>query len=97
MDSEGSVRLLRQRLVHHLTGKIVASKQNTETEQASVQSDLSLDATRTGPQDFSNGSHVGGCGNAVPVIVELLRQVPSLSLSLSLSSYEPEAILRLVS
>jgi len=36
------------------------------------------------------GSHVGGCGKVVPVIVELLRQVPALS------SEEPEAILGLV-
>ena len=33
---------------------------------------------------------MGGCSNVVPVIVELLRKVPSLS------SDEPEAILRVV-
>ena len=36
-------------------------------------------------------AHVGGCSNVVPLIVELLRQVPSLT------SDEPEGILRLVS
>jgi len=36
------------------------------------------------------GSHVGGCGNVVPVVVELLRHVPAVS------SEEPEAILILI-
>jgi len=90
LDNEGPVRLLRQRLVHHLTGTSMASKQDTETEQASARSDLSLDATRSGPQDPFCGSHVGGCGNVVPVIVELLRHVPTFS------SEEPEAILGLI-
>ena len=57
----------------------MASKQDTKTEQASVQIDLSLDATRSGLQDHFCGFHVGGCGNVGPVIVELLRQVPALS------------------
>jgi len=68
----------------------MVSKQDTKTEQASARSDLSLDATRGGPQDPFLGSHVGGCGNVVPVIVELLRHVPVLS------SEEPEAILGLI-
>jgi len=67
------------------------SKQHAETAQASVQSDVSLIATRSGPPEANFGSHVGGCSNVVPVIVELLRQIPSLN------SDEPEAILRLVS
>jgi len=90
LDKEGPVRLLRQGLVRHLTGTSMASKQDTETEQASARSDLSLDSTRGGPQDPFLGSHVGGCGNVVPVIVELLRHVPTLS------SEEPEAILGLI-
>jgi hypothetical protein len=51
---------------------------------------VSLDATHSGPSESNFGSHAGGCSNVVPVIVELLRKAPSLS------SDEPEAILRLV-
>ena len=90
LDSAGPVRLLRQRLVDHLTTSMMGSKQDTETEQASVRTDLSLDATHGGAQNPTNGSHVGGGDNTVPVVVELLRKVPPLS------SEEPEAILRLV-
>ena len=51
---------------------------------------MSLDPTHRGPFESDIGSHVGGSSN-VPVIVELLRKVPSLS------SDELKAILRLVS
>ena len=66
------------------------SKEHTETTQASAMSEVSLDPPHSGPFESNFGSHVGGCSNVVPVIVELLRKVPSLS------SDEPEAILRLV-
>ena len=79
MSSEGPGRLLRPRLVRHLTGATMESKQHAETAQASVHSDVYLDATRNGPPEANFGSHVGGCSNIVPVIVELLRQVPSLT------------------
>jgi len=69
----------------------MASKQDVDIEQASVQTNLSSDATHGGPENFRNSSHVGTSDNSVPVIVNLLRQVPSLS------PEEPEAILRLVS
>ena len=91
LSSEGPVGLLRPMLVWHLTGATIESKQHAETAQASVQIDVSLDATRSGPPEANFGSNVGGFSNVVPVIVELLRQVPSLT------SDEPEAILRLVS
>ena len=90
LSSEGPVRLLRPRLVRHLTGATMESKQHAETAQASAQSDVSVDATHSGPFESNFGSHVGGCSNVVPVIVKLLRKVPSLS------SDEPEAILRFV-
>ena len=90
LSSEGPVRLLRPRLVRHLTGATMESKQHAEKAQASAQSNVSLDATHGGPFESNFGSHAGGCSNVVPVIVELLRKVPSLS------SDEPEAILRLV-
>ena len=89
LSSQGPVRLLRPRLVRHLTGATMESKQHAEIVQASVQSDVSLAATHSGPLETNFVSHVGGCNNIVPVIVELL-QVPSLT------SDEPETILRLV-
>jgi len=89
LSSEGPVRLLRPRLVRHLTGATMESKQHAETAHASVQSDVSLDGTRSRPPESNFGSHVGGCSNVVPVIVELLRQVPYLT------SDDPEAFLRL--
>jgi len=67
------------------------SKQHAETAQANAQSDVSLDATHSGPFESNFVSHVDGCSNIVPVIVELLRKVPSLS------SDEREAILRFIS
>ena len=91
LDSEGPVRLLRQRLVRHLSSIEMASKQEDNTEQASVQSDLSSNATCEGPQNSMYNPPVGGYDNTVPVIVELLRQVPRLT------SEEPEAILCLIS
>ena len=57
----------------------MASKQDTETEQAIARSDLSLNATHSWPQDSFCGSHVDGCGNVLHVIVELLRHVRGLS------------------
>jgi hypothetical protein len=66
------------------------SKHHAETAQASAQSDVSLGPSHSGPFESNFSSHVGACGNVVPVIVELLRKVPSLS------SDEPEAILRLI-
>ena len=90
LDSEGPVRSLQQRLVRHLSMSMMASKQYTEPEQASAQTDLSLDVTIGEPQNRNNSSHVGPSDSSVPVVVELLRKVQSLS------SEEPEAILQLV-
>jgi hypothetical protein len=49
LSSEGPVRLLVPRLLRHLTGATMESKQHTETAQASAQSDASLDPTHSGP------------------------------------------------
>ena len=68
----------------------MASQQDAKTPQASVSTDLSADTIQTGPHNVDNSSHVGGSDNPVPVLFELLRQVPSLS------SEEPEAILQLI-
>jgi len=73
LDNEGPIRLLQQRLLRHFSGTGMASKQATYTEQASARRDLSLDATRFGPQEHFVVSHVLGYGNLVPIIVELLR------------------------
>ena len=85
------MRLLRQRLLRHLTDSTMASKQDVDVEQASVETNMSSDATHGGPQNSSKSSHVFASDNSVHVIVELLRQVPSLS------SEVPEVVLRLVS
>ena len=57
----------------------MSSKQATDTERASARSDLSLDATRVGPQEHIGDSHVVGCDNMFPVIAELLRTIPATS------------------
>jgi hypothetical protein len=68
----------------------MASQQDAKTPQASVSTNLSADTIQIGPHNVDNSSHVGASNNPVPVFVELLRRVPSLS------SEEPEAILWLV-
>jgi len=69
----------------------MAIKQETETVQTSARGDLSLDFTRGGGASRSLfGLSVCGCGKVVPVIVELLRHIPSLS-----SKY-PQAFLGLI-
>jgi hypothetical protein len=87
---EGTVRLLRPRLVRHLTGANMEIKPHTDTAQASAQCDASLDPIHSGPFESNFGSHMGGCSNVVPVNVKLLRKIPSLS------SDDSEVILRLV-
>jgi len=91
LDSEGPIRSLRQRLVRHLSVSKMTSKQEMESEQASARTSLSLSAAVGDPQNSNNSSHVGPGDSPVTVVVELLRKVQTLS------SEEPEAILRLVS
>jgi len=55
------------------------SRQDTEIEQASSRSDLSLNATCIGHQVRFCGSHEAGGGIVDPVSVVLLRHVPTLS------------------
>jgi len=68
---------------------MMTSKQDMEPEQANAQTVLSLDAAIGDPQN-PNSSHVSPSDSSVPAVIELLRKVHSLS------SEEPEAILRLV-
>ena len=90
LDSEGPVRLLRQRVVRHLNASMMASQQDARTPKASVSTHLSADTIQTGPHNVDNSSHVGGSDSPVPVLIELLRRGSSLS------SEEPEAVLWLV-
>ena len=91
LDADGPVRSLRQRLVCHLNVKAVVSRQDDETAQASVPTDLSADINQSGFQSSNQCSHACGSDNTNSVFVELLRQAPGLS------TEEPEAILQLVS
>ena len=68
LENVGPVPILRQRLVRQLIGKSMASKQDTETEQASARSDLSLDASHSGPKKPFIDSHGGGCVKVETVI-----------------------------
>jgi len=65
-------------------------KQDTESKEVSALIELSLGANHSGPQEHFCDSHIGCCGIVVPVIVELLRNVPALSCD------EPEGILFLI-
>jgi len=69
----------------------MTSKQERESEQASARTSSSLGAAVGDPQNPNNSSHVGPGDSPVTVVVELLRKFQTLS------SEEPEAILRLVS
>ena len=91
LDADEPVRSLRQRLVRHLNVKTMASKQDNETAQASVPTDLSADMNPNGSQSSNQCSHASGNDNTNYVFVELLRQVPPLS------TEDPEGILQLVS
>jgi len=68
----------------------MASKQDTETEEASAGSDFSLRATLGGLQEPFCGYHLFGRGNVIPANFHLLRHVETLF------SEETEAILDLI-
>jgi len=68
----------------------MVSEQDTEPEEASSRSDLSLHDIRVGPQEHFCGSHVGGCGNVISSSSYLLWQIEALS------SEEHESILHLI-
>jgi hypothetical protein len=60
-----------------------------DVTQESVPTDLVHNVVEPAPQNFGDSSHGGGGDSQTQILVELLRQVSSLS------SEEPEAILRL--
>jgi len=90
LDYEGTVQVLRQRLVQQLHAVDMADDQETTNVKASVSSDLSTNPTRTGNVDLVGNSHARGEDDANSVFVELMRQISPLN------SEEPEAILRFV-
>ena len=91
LDSEAPIRSLRQRFVRHLSVSKMKSKQEKESEQATTRINSSLSAVLVDHQNSNNSSHAGPFHSPVTVVVELLRQVETLS------SEGPATILRLVS
>ena len=83
----GPVRELRQRLVRHLKECLMAEQHEAKMPQASAPTDSSADSVLTRPLNVNDNSHVGSGDGSVPVLVELMRQVPPLT------TEEPEAIL----
>ena len=90
LSSTGPVRELRQRLVRHLKECPMADQHEAKMRQASAPTDSSADFVLTRPPNFNDNSHVGSGDGSAPVLVELMRQVPTLT------TEEPEAILRFV-
>jgi len=84
LSPEGPVRSLRRRLTEYLRAVKVDQKGQQEAPQASVTTDMLPNRTDIISPSASDGSH--GCGGVskAPVLVELLRQVTSLT------SDEPE-------
>ena len=89
LSYSGPVRTLRQTLVRHIKSGSMQASSEEDAEQASVPADLVQKVVGTAPLSYSNDSH--GCGEEVQaeVLVELLRQIPSVA------SEEPQAIMQL--
>lgn len=90
VDSAGTVRVLRQRLVRHLNDAVMASKRDDVTSKESVSTDLLSDQLQVGPHVPDDNSHAGASAGSNSVLVELIRQV------LPLVTEDAEAILRFV-
>jgi hypothetical protein len=76
LDSTGSVRSLQQRLVEHLRSDQSEATGRVDMAQASTMTDSEPEV---GVTVSGGGSHGSGVDSPTPVLVELLRQVPSLS------------------
>jgi hypothetical protein len=85
VDSGGTVRVLRRRLVEFLRADVDTVCEEPTMDQA-TQADVKGGIVNP-PAETQ--SQVGGVDNGVPVLVELLRKVPPQTAS------EPEEILRL--
>jgi len=90
MDSEGPVRVLRQRLVHHLNTATMASKQDDVNIKASVSTNFPGETIQVGPHNFDDNTHAGASGAPDSLFVELMRHVALWS------TEKPEAILRFI-
>jgi len=86
----GPVRELRKALVRHLKEGPMAEHHEAKMPQASAPTDRSTDSIPIRPLVVDDNSHVGSGDGAVPVLVELMRQVPPLT------TEEQESILRFV-
>ena len=64
----------------------MAMKQENQTVQAWARGNMSLDSTHGGHKEHYLGSHVGGCGNVVPIIVEFCG-ISRLSLLMNLKTF----------
>ena len=90
MDSEGTFRVLRQRLVRHLSAGTMASKQDDVNIKARVSTKFSGETIQVGPHKTYDSSHAGANGAPNSVLVELIWLFPRLS------TENPEAILRFI-
>jgi len=72
MDSEGPVRVLRQRLVRHLSAGTMTSKQDDVNIKASVSTNFSGETIQVGPHNIYDSSHAGANGAPNSVFVELI-------------------------
>ena len=88
LSNTGTVRELRPRLLRHLKEGSMADQQEDKMRQASDRTDSSADSVPIRPPIVNDNSHVGSGDGPVPVLVELMRQVPPLT------TEEPESILR---
>jgi hypothetical protein len=76
LDSTQSVRSLRQRFVEHLKSDRLEATGRVDTAQAST---MTASESEVGVTVSGGASHGSGVDSPTPVLVELLRQIPSLS------------------
>jgi hypothetical protein len=88
LDSEGTVRELRQRLTRQLKGQTMEDKQEVTGAQANASVNLPTETVPRENQGRNSDFHVHGSCGSDSVFVELMRRVPPLT------SEEPEALLR---
>jgi hypothetical protein len=91
LDTEGSVQVLQDRVVRHLTARVMEDKPGDLTGQASAPTDLSTGIVYNETQGIRVPFHAGVVERSNSVLLELVRQVPPLT------TEEPEAILWLIS
>jgi hypothetical protein len=85
VDSEGTVQALRRRLVEFLRADAERDSREQTTDET-AQARASEDSLPPPSDNYGQVGHGDGC---VPVLIELLRKIPSFSAS------EPEGIMNL--